>query len=642
MQGHEGRPNFTFLWALGALSALAWVFEPVMGRAIDTGGLIAGSMVIDHPDGLWMRGAVAGLFVLLGLYEQVTLSRVEDRARAYGDLVRNLPDAVWTAKSGGPRTFLSAHLEGMLGHPAADYARDGGRLWSDGIHPEDKARVRHAQDRLFVADVPFKLEYRVRHKNGSWVWIQDRSVFTYMQGGARHANGVITDISERRQEEERKRFAHQIDSATGLPSRELLYDRLGQALAQARRHRHQVAVLLMELVGVKSVHDSLGPQVTNPLVKEIAGRLAASVREEDTVARYDDDHLAIVLPQIAEARHASRVTQKVMQTLDAVVEVRGHQISVASCVGLSFFPTDGDDPDTLVRNAGAAMERARRRGPNSYELYTREMHEAAVRRLRMEAGLRRALEKNELDLAYQPQIDLKTGRIIGVEALLRWRTGSGETIPPGEFVPVAEETGLIMPIGAWALRTACTAARAWEKEGLPPLRMSVNAAPRQFEEGGLTALVQEILRDTGLPASRLELEITEGALMRNTESAASTLDGLKALGVRLAVDDFGTGHASLAYLKRFPIDALKIDRDFVADCPDNAEGSAIVRAVIAMAHSLRLEAIAEGVETEAQLGFLTDRGCDAAEGFLLARPSPAPGLVAMLKEREAAARSEAH
>jgi diguanylate cyclase (GGDEF)-like protein len=490
-----------------------------------------------------------------------------------------------------------------------------------------------------AGDVAFKLEYRVRHKDGHWVWIQDRSVFSYLQGRVRHANGVVTDISEQRRDEEEKRSAHQLDLATGLPGRELLYDRLSQALAQARRHRHQVAVLFLELVGIKPVHDSLGPLVTNPLIKDLARRLAGSVREEDTVARYDDDHLVVVLPQIAEARHASRVTQKVIQTLDAVVEVRGHQISVASCVGLSFFPTDGDDPDTLVRNAAAAMERARRRGANSYELYTPEMHEAAVRRLRMEAGLRRALEKGELDLAYQPQVDLATGRVIGVEALLRWRTGAGETIPPGEFVPVAEETGLIMPIGAWALRTACAAVRAWEQEGLPPLRIAVNAAPRQFEEGGLTALVQEILRDTGLPPGRLELEITEGALMRNTEVAASTLNGLKALGVRLAVDDFGTGHASLAYLKRFPIDALKIDRAFVADCTENAEGAAIVRAVIAMGHSLRLEVIAEGVETEAQLAFLTDLGCDAAQGFLLARPSPAPGVVGLLKEREAAARN---
>jgi diguanylate cyclase (GGDEF)-like protein/PAS domain S-box-containing protein len=638
MQEQEGRPNFAFLWALGALSALAWVFEPVMGRAIDSGGIIAGNMVIDS-GGLWMRGAVAGLFVLLGLYEQVTLGRLEDRARTYGDLVRNLPDAVWTAKAGGPRNFLSARLEPMLGHSAAEYARDAGGLWWESIHPEDRAQVRQAYDRLFASDVPFNLEYRVRHKNGSWIWIQDRSVFTYKQGGVRHANGVIADVSARRRDEEKHRSARQVDGATGLPSRELLYDRLGQALAQARRHRHQVAVLFLELVGVKSAREGLGPHIVNPLVKQIAGRLTASVREEDTVARYDDDHLVIVLPQIAEARHASRVTQKVIHTLDAVVEVRGHPVSIASLVGVSFFPTDGDDPEALVRNAASALERARRRGPNSYELYTAEMHEAAVRRLRLEAGLRRATERGELDLAYQPLVDLKTGRVVGVEALLRWRTRAGESIGPGEFVPVAEETGLIMPIGAWALRTACTAVRAWEAEGLPPLRMSVNVAPRQFEEGGVTALVEEILRDTGLPANRLELEITEGALMHNTEAATSTLAALKGLGVRLAVDDFGTGHASLAYLKRFPIDALKIDRAFVADCPDNAEGAAIVRAIIAMGHSLRLDVVAEGVETEAQLAFLTAHGCDLAQGFLLARPSPARGLVSVLREREAAARS---
>lgn len=637
MQEQERRPNFTFLWALGALSALAWVFEPVMGRAIDTGGIIAGTLVID-PGGLWMRGAVAGLFVLLGLYEQVTLSRLEDRARTYGDLVRNLPDVVWTAKAGGPRNFLSARMEPMLGHAAEEYAKDGGALWWESVHPEDRTRVRNAHDRLFASDVPFNLEYRVRHQKGSWIWIHDRSVFTYKQGGVRHANGVITDISARRRDEEKTRTARQVDGATGLPGRELLYDRLGQALAQARRHRHQVAVLFLELVGVKSARDGLGPHITNPLVKEIAGRLTASVREEDTVARYDDDHMVVVLPQIAEARHASRVTQKVIQTLDTVIEVRGHPVSVASLVGVSFFPTDGDDPEALVRNAAAALERARRRGPNSYELYTAEMHEAAVRRLRLEAGLRRAAERGELDLAYQPQVDLRTGRVVGVEALLRWRTRSGETIGPAEFVPVAEETGLIMPIGAWALRTACAAVRAWEKDGLPPLRMSVNVAPRQFEEGGVTALVQEILRETGLAADRLELEITEGALMHNTEAATSTLVALKALGVRLAVDDFGTGHASLAYLKRFPIDALKIDRAFVADCPENAEGAAIVRAVIAMGHSLRLQVVAEGVETEAQLAFLTEHGCDLAQGFLLARPAPAPGVVALLKEREAAAR----
>jgi EAL domain-containing protein (putative c-di-GMP-specific phosphodiesterase class I) len=363
------------------------------------------------------------------------------------------------------------------------------------------------------------------------------------------------------------------------------------------------------------------------------------VRDEDTVARHDDTHLVVVLPAIPEARHAARVTREVIHALDPVIEVDGQPLSLGVNVGLSFFPTDGADPETLIKHAASAMGRSRRRGRNSYELYTPDMHQAAVRRIHLEASLRRAVEREEMTLHFQPVFDLKTGRAAGVEALVRWNGPDGSPVTPGEFIPIAEETGLIVPLGAWILRAACLQMTRWHRAGLAPGRLAVNVSARQLEGDVLPETVRAVLAETGLPAADLELEITESALVRNAEEAVKTLERVREMGVSLAVDDFGTGHAALAYLRRFPIDTLKIDRTFVAPCAGDPEDAAIIQALIQMAHSLRLRVVAEGIETEAQLAFLKSHGCDQGQGFLLARPGP-PEVVAGLLGARGESRTE--
>jgi diguanylate cyclase (GGDEF)-like protein/PAS domain S-box-containing protein len=624
------RRNFTFLWALGALSALAWVFEPALGQAIETGGILAGPMTLGDAGDLWLRGAVAGLFVLLGLYEQTTLSRLEGGSGRFQDLLEALPDMVWTARDGGPREFLSPGLKRAYGHTPDEYARGGGRLWWDGVHPDDRSRVRRAWDRLFTADAPFSLEYRVRRGDGAWIWVEERSVLTFRREGSRYANGIVRDITERKRTADADRAARRLDPVTSLPGRELLEDRLRQAVAFARRHRHQVAVLYVGVGGLREAADTLGRGVADPLLKAVAKRLRRLVREEDTVARHDDLNLVVVLPDLPEARHAARVTQAIIAAVDTVFEVRDHHVSLGANVGLSFYPTDGHDPEVLIKNAAAAMERSRRRGRNTYEIYTADLHRASVRRLKLEATLRRALDAGQLGLHFQPQIDLASGAMVGLEALVRWTHPEEGPVSPGEFIPLAEETGLILPLGAWVLNTACMQMQRWQRAGLAPPRVSVNVSARQLEGQALVDTVTRALKETRLDPHRLELEITESALVRNADEARAALERLKAVGVGLAVDDFGTGQAALAYLKRFPVDTLKIDRAFVASCADDAEDAAIVRAVIAMAHSLRLTVVGEGVETEAQLAFLKAVGCDAAQGYLLGRPGPAEAVTRLL------------
>jgi diguanylate cyclase (GGDEF)-like protein/PAS domain S-box-containing protein len=630
MRRDENRPNFTFLWALGALSAVCWVFEPVLGEAIQTGGNLAAPMVVNDPEGLWMRGAVACLFVLLGIYEQATLARLESRAGEYKKVVASLPDMVWTATGAGPRMFLSPALERVFGHSAEAYAKDDGGLWWNSIHPDEREKVRDAYRRLFATETPFALQYRLRRQDGAWVWVEERSVLTYEKDGVRRANGVVADITERKKGEEARAFANQVDPLTRLPGRHLLHDRLRQTLAHARRHDHQSAILFLEIAGLKEVAENLGREVADPLLKEVTARVHRIVREEDTVARYDDQHLVVVLTDIAEPPHASRVTRELIHELNTLVEVQGQVLALGVNVGLSFFPADGDLPETLVKNAATAMERSRERGRNTYELYTREMHEAAVTRLRTEAALRRAVENDELELHYQPQLDLRTDRTIGLEALVRWNRPGAGMVGPVHFVPLAEETGLIVPMGLWILRAACTRMTTWKSAGVAPGRVSVNVSARQFEDGRLAPQVARILTETALAPEHLELEITESALVRNEDAARKTLHALKDMGVRIAVDDFGTGQAALAYLKRFPIDTLKIDRLFVISCAEDRQDAAIIRAVIGMAHNLGLEVVAEGVETDAQLAFLRANGCDTAQGYLLGKPMAADGVSRLL------------
>jgi diguanylate cyclase (GGDEF)-like protein/PAS domain S-box-containing protein len=442
------------------------------------------------------------------------------------------------------------------------------------------------------------------------------------------AFGDITEASRLTEQ-----MAHQAthDALTQLPNRYLLQDRLKHAIARARRTGWSFAVLFVDLDHFKKVNDGLGHGAGDILLREVAARLLGCGRKEDTIARLGGDEFVIVLEDLRQEDRAATLARKILEALALPLQIEGHECFITASIGVSLFPKDGADAETLLKNADAAMYQAKDSGRDIIQFYGHEMHARALERLKLEQSLRHALERRELELHYQPQMELRGGRIIGVEALLRWRHPQRGLISPSEFVPLAEETGLIEVIGEWVLRTACEQARAWQREGLPPLRMAVNLSPRQFLRPGMANVVDRVLRETGLEPGYLDLEITEGLLIKNVEGSIATLRALKAMGVRLSIDDFGTGYSSLNYLKRFPIDQLKIDKSFVSDLMTDQDDNAIALAVIAMAHSMRLNVIAEGVENESQLAFLQKNLCDEMQGYYLSRPLPPRQLTALLR-----------
>jgi diguanylate cyclase (GGDEF)-like protein len=423
-------------------------------------------------------------------------------------------------------------------------------------------------------------------------------------------------------------LAH-IDALTGLPNRLLFLDRLNQTMVQAHRNERLVAVMLLDLDRFKAINDTLGHTMGDLLLKSVAERLATCVREDDTVARLGGDEFTVLLPEIRYIQDAAAVAQKILDALAQPFFLDGHEVFIGASIGISLYPFD-DELSALLRNADTAMYVSKQHGGNTYQFYTAEMSTASLRRLSLEGALRRALERGEFVLHYQPQIDLARGEIVGAEALVRWQHPDLGLLGPMEFIPLAEENGLIIPLGEWVLRAACAQNRAWQNAGLPPIRVAVNLSVRQFHQKNLADIVARILGQTGLDAHRLELEITESCLMQNTQTTVTLLTELNRLGVRISIDDFGTGYSSLAYLKRFPIDTLKIDRSFVCDIDTDPNDAAIVKAIIALAQSLEMHVIAEGVETQNQLDFLRTYQCNEIQGYLISRPLPAGDFAALL------------
>jgi diguanylate cyclase (GGDEF)-like protein len=449
-------------------------------------------------------------------------------------------------------------------------------------------------------------------------------------GRTRGAIGASLDITERKRAEEQVRTLAYHDALTTLPNRLLFQDRLSQAVAQTRRQRGGLAVLFLDLDRFKVINDSLGHTVGDRLIREVAQRLRGAVREEDTVARLGGDEFTLLLPDVAKAVPAARVARKVLDVVKAPYVLDGRELYVTASMGISLFPDDGQDAETLVKNADTAMYRAKEQGRDGYQLYTPAMNATALERLNLESGLRKALANDQLVLYYQPIFDIFRGRVHGLEAVLRWRHPELGMVAPAEFVPLAEVTGLLGPIGAWVMRTAAAQARAWQRAGHEDLTVAVNLSARQFQEPDLVAQVTEALEASGLEPRRLELEITESNAMQNAQQAIHTLRELKSLGVRLSIDDFGTGYSSLSLLKQFPIDTLKIDQSFIRDITTDPDDAAIATAVIALAHTLKLKVVAEGVETREQLDFLAARGCDRTQGYYLSPPVPAERVMALL------------
>ncbi|MDP2833127.1 MAG: PAS domain S-box protein [Pseudomonadota bacterium] len=487
----------------------------------------------------------------------------------------------------------------------------------------------------------YQAMWRALSETGRWqgeVWDRRRDGEVYPKwlsiSAVRDAGGQIVryvslfaDITHLKESEARLEHLAHFDVLTDLPNRLLFTSRLEHAVEQARRHGQHIALLFLDLDRFKTVNDSLGHPAGDELLIAVAQRIRTRLRDEDTLARLGGDEFVILLEQLDAAPMAAIVAQDLLLVLAAPIQLSGgHEVFIGASIGISLFPDDADNAMRLVSSADAALYQAKEQGRNTYRFYTEALTTAANEHLALETRLRRGLERGELILHYQPLINAHSGRAVGVEALVRWQPPGEALVPPGKFIPIAEETGLIVPLGEWILRTACAQARAWLDAGLPPLVMAVNLSGRQFQAVDMVELVRTVLLDTGLPAQSLELELTESVIMAQADQAIATLDALKSLGVRLAIDDFGTGYSSLAYLKRFPIDKLKIDRSFVDGLADDPNDREIAATIIAMARSLNLEVLAEGVETEQQLAFLRLYGCDQYQGYLFSKPIPADEL----------------
>jgi len=446
---------------------------------------------------------------------------------------------------------------------------------------------------------------------------------------ARANAGLEAEIAERRLADQRVVHMAHHDALTGLPNRTLLADRIGQAIACAHRGGSKLAVLFLDLDRFKNVNDSFGHAIGDLLLTAVAARLTASRREEDTVARLGGDEFIVSIPDVASTAEAESVAARILSDLAKPFKIAGHELHAGGSIGIALYPKDGDTAETLMRNADTAMYHAKELGRANYQFFSAQLTERVSRRLSTETNLRRALERGEFTMHYQPLVDLATGRLDGAEALLRWPQSDQSLVHPAEFIPIAEDTGLIVPLGEWVLLEACSQAQAWQTQH-PGLRIAVNLSARQFRQRNLIGMIEEVLAETRLAPNLLELELTESMLMHNIEETALILARLDEIGVRLAIDDFGTGYSSLSYLKRFPIHTLKIDRSFVRDVSTDPDDAAIVTAIVAMARSLYLSVTAEGVETAEQAAFLSSLPCDMAQGFHFGRPMPAAEFLALL------------
>lgn len=507
-----------------------------------------------------------------------------------------------------------------------------GRSLFDFVHPRDVAEARRVfADVLLSPNHEAHGELRFRHKNGQWIWLEgfSQNLLHEPSVGAIVLN--YRDVSQRKETEKQLEYRAYYDSLTGLPNRLLFRDRLVHSLAHAKRNRVGVAVMYLDIDHFKLVNDALGHSFGDRLLADIARRLQTALRASDTISRIGGDEFSILLPEVVTTEAVAGVARKILDSLAQAFHVDGHDIFVTASVGISCFPSDGDDAETLLKCADAAMYRAKELGRNQAQLFTASMNERYVRRLALEQHLHHAIERGQLELYYQPVFDRARRRFVSVEALLRWRDPVRGIVAPAEFVGLAEETGMIIPIGAWALRTACKQLREWHAQGLM-LQMAVNISAVQLQQRDFSDVVRSAIAESGIPPESLQLEITESAAMQNFELSLETMRELRSMQVGIAVDDFGTGQSSLIYLKHFPIDTVKIDKEFLREVTSDDTAAAIVSYIINLAHTLQLKVVAEGVETEEQYTFLRHYACDMMQGYLFARPLPVSEVVPFLQQ----------
>ncbi len=534
------------------------------------------------------------------------------------NIVKSMVDTLIVVAPGGTIQMVNQATCDLLGYEKDDIiGKPVEMIFGEERHTDGRTVINDLIEKGFVSS----LEKTYLTQDGTKIPVLFSGAV--MREGDGRVQGLVClahDITERKRAEETIQQMAYYDMLTGLPNRTLLNDRLTLELAHAHRNRHMLAVLFLDLDRFKDINDTLGHSVGDQLLRRVAGRLTQCVRGDDTVARLGGDEFIVLLPALKYTEDAAKVAQKVLDSLKQPMTLGGRELYVTTSVGVALYPNDGTSVDTLLKNADAAMYHAKEQGKDNWQPYTSELHVNTSERLALEHNLRSALERKELVVHYQPQVNVNTGGVVGVEALVRWRHREKELIYPNEFISLAEDTGLIVPIGEWILRTACVQNKNWQDAGLPKVHVSVNLSARQFQQKNLVEMVDRVLRETGLEHRFLVLEITEGTAMHNVEVTAGKLRQLKELFVQVAIDDLGTGYSSLGYLKRFPIDRLKIDRSFVCDVTEDTNDGAIVTAIIAMAKSLKLKVLAEGVETEGQLAFLKKLQCDEMQGYLFGGP----------------------
>lgn len=587
---------------------------------------------------VWERGCAVydaqGAFLAIeGIVQDITarkrsISALREAERRYYNLFENALEGIFRTTARGQFLDANPALARIFGF---DSPLD---LMRSCTHLDTQLYTQPGRRAQFMALIEAQgsvsgFESEVRRKNGEIIWISENARAVCDDDGKFVCfEGTVEDITERKLYQARIEQQANYDTLTGLANRSLLNERLQEAIVAASKSGTRLAVVFVDLDRFKFINDSLGHHVGDELLRAIAARLKAQMREGDTVARLGGDEFVLIIKGQREPDSVAHVLERMLADISQPWSIPEGDFTFTCSMGVALYPDDGDTAETLLKHADSAMYRAKETGRNNIQFFTAQLNALATERLELENNLRRALDRNQFELAYQPRFDLRSGDIVGAEALIRWRMSDEQTIEPSRFIPIAEEIGLIAPIGQWVLEAACAQNKAWQDAGFGPLVVAVNVSARQFRQGSFVETVAQVLRKTGLAPEYLEIELTESAVMHDAEQFVAMLNELNDLGVQIAIDDFGTGYSSLSYLKRFPVDRLKVDRSFVQDIATDADDATIVRTIIALGHNLGLKVVAEGVETDQQLAFLRENACDEFQGFLYSAPLSAEEFAA--------------